>query len=108
MSETLRDRRGTQSYRDFAAALGIPKQHALLSKAERGLPISAASERTIGRALGVLPPARKVRRVSVAAIPVKAIRVCADLAAKFPGVYDEDAATVLQWLERVDRGDKSE
>lgn len=55
----------TGSFRKLAAALGMePNRTApLLSKVLRGEPVSDATARRIGRALGILPPPRKYHRV---------------------------------------------
>lgn len=53
------------SLRRIAAWVGLPaSDNALLSKLLRGEPVSTATLRRLGRALGILPPPRKlIRRV---------------------------------------------
>lgn len=91
------------TWRAAAAALGI--NHSVLYQVARGNTAHVSRERELelARALGILPPPRRVRRVSVAAIPRQAIRVCAELAEKFPGVYSDEAAAVLRWLGRIEQ-----
>ena len=64
--ETLAERKGTQSLRDFAAAMGWPQSSiGIMSKVLRGQPILPETDRWLGRALGVLPPARNPIRLTV-------------------------------------------
>ena len=57
--------KGKRSLRQLCADSGLPaSDNALLSKLLRGEPVSVATLRRVGRALGCLPPARKlIRRV---------------------------------------------
>lgn len=55
--------KGKRSLRQLCADCGLPdSDNALLSKLLRGEAVSAATLRRIGRALGCIPPARKLIR----------------------------------------------
>ena len=55
--------KGNRSLRQLCADCGLPdSDNALLSKLLRGEPVSVATLRRIGRALGCIPPARKLIR----------------------------------------------
>ena len=61
----LHNAREGRSLRDFAEALGLPADSgaALLSKILAGKPVAPDTERRIRRALGLLPPPRRLHRV---------------------------------------------
>ena len=86
--ETLAERKGTQSLRDFAAAMGWPQSSiGIMSKVLRGQPIRSETDRWLGRALGVLPPARTIPRVT----PNKAQR-------------ERQAALGVAWHDILEKG----
>lgn len=94
-------RHGT--YRAAAAAVGVP--YPTLYRMAHGGNVGKATELRVGRALGVYPPARKVRRVTLASIPLAAIEHCAMIASMHSEIPEcaESAAAVTRWLERVGR-----
>lgn len=89
-------------------AHGLPAKYAAdLSRIRRGEHVRPERYRAIGRALGVIPPARKVRRVTLASIPLDAIARCARIASLHSDIPEcaEAAAAVTRWLERVEGRD---
>ena len=63
ISACILAQKGERSLRQLCADHGLPaSDNALLSKLLRGEPVSVATLRRIGRALGCIPPARKLIR----------------------------------------------
>ena len=63
ISACILAQKGKRSLRQLCADSGLPdSDNALLSKMLRGEPVSVATLRRVGRALGCIPPARKLIR----------------------------------------------
>ena len=66
MAHELGRYKGRKSLRTVAAELGLPESSiGLMSKILNGKPVSRASEKEIGRALGVINPPRNPIRLTV-------------------------------------------
>ena len=88
VAHELRQYKGHKTLRTVAAELGLPESSiGLMSKMLRGHLVSPDSERMIGRALGVLPPARTIPRVT----PNKAQR-------------ERQAALGVAWHDILEKG----
>lgn len=70
-------RHSAGNYRALAAALGLgPNGYATLQRIVTGKPVSRAAQVRVARALGVLPPPKKLHRVVMTPEQLAAWRAC--------------------------------